>query len=78
MVIVIILIIIINNNNDNNNKITITIIVIIVVAKLWRMRKVWIMTVGIGALGMVTKDFRKFVERLEVPAKVEVIQKFAL
>ena len=32
----------------------------------------------IGALGVVTTDFRKFIERLEVPAKLEVTQKTAL
>ena len=42
------------------------------------MRKVCMILVEIGALGVFTKDFRTFIERLEVLAKLEVIQEIAL
>lgn len=35
------------------------------IAKLWRMRKVYIIPVMIGALGVVATDFWKFIERFE-------------
>ena len=42
------------------------------------MRKVCVIPVVIGALGVATKDFRNFVERLEAPATLEDIRKTAL
>ena len=48
------------------------------IAYLWRMRKVCIILIVIGALRVVTKDFRQFVERLEAPDKLEVILKTVL
>ena len=40
--------------------------------------KVCVIPIAFGPIGMVAKDYRKSVERLKVPAKIEVIQMTAL
>ena len=48
------------------------------IGRLWRMRKVQVVPVVIGALGSVTQGFDKWIEKLGIPCNVAVIQKTAL
>ena len=48
------------------------------IAKVWRMRKVIVITVVIGALGAVSVNFKQYKKRIGVIVKLEVIQKTAL
>ena len=45
------------------------------IAKLWKMRKVEVITVVIGALGTVTKHFEKWIEKLDLDLTIEALQK---
>ena len=48
------------------------------IAKVWRMRKVIVIPVVIGALGAVSVNFKEYMKRIGVNLKLEVIQKTAL
>ena len=48
------------------------------IAKLWRMRKVIVVPVVIGALGAVSVNFKEYMKRIGVNVRLEVIQKTAL
>ena len=47
-------------------------------AKVWRMRKVIVVPVIIGALGAVSVSFKEYKKRIRVNVRLEVIQKTAL
>ena len=46
--------------------------------KVWRMRKVIVVPVVIGALGAVSVNFKEYMKRIGVNVRLEVIQKTAL
>ena len=48
------------------------------IAKVWRMQKVIVVPVVIGALGAVSVNFKKYMKRIGANARLEVIQKTAL
>ena len=48
------------------------------IAKVWRMRKVIVIPVVIGALGAISVNFKEYMKRIGVNVKLEVIQKTAL
>ena len=45
------------------------------IAKTWKMRKVEVIPVVIGALGTVTKHFEKWIEKLDLDLTIEALQK---
>ena len=45
------------------------------IAKIWKMRKVEVIPVVIGALGTVTKHFEKWIEKLDLDLTIEALQK---
>ena len=45
------------------------------ISKVWRMRKVIVVPVVIGALGAVLVNFKEYMKRIGVNVKLEVIQK---
>ena len=47
-------------------------------SRLWQLKKVQLVPVVIGALGSVTKDSDKWMEKLGIPGDVGVVQKTAL
>ena len=48
------------------------------IAKVWRMRKVIVVPVVIGAFGAVSVNFKEYMKRIGVNVRLEVIQKTAL
>ena len=48
------------------------------IAKVWRMRKVIVVPVVIGALGALSVNFKEYMKRIGVKVTLEVIQKTAL
>ena len=48
------------------------------IAKIWKMRKVEVIPVVIGALGTVTKHFEKWIEKLDLDLTIEALQKACL
>ena len=46
--------------------------------KVWRMRKVIVVPVVIGALGAVSVNFKEYMKRIGVNVRLEVIQKTSL
>ena len=48
------------------------------IAKVWRMRKVIVVPVVIGALGAVSVNFKEYIRQIGVNVRLEVIQKTAL
>ena len=48
------------------------------IAKVWRMRKVIVVPVVIGASGAVSVNFKECMKRIGVNVRLEVIQKTAL
>ena len=46
--------------------------------RLWQLRKVQVVPVVVCALGSVTKEFDKWIEKLGVPGDVATLQKTAL
>ena len=48
------------------------------IAKVWRMRKVIVVPVVIGALGAVPVNFKEYMKRMGVNVRLEVIQKTAV
>ena len=48
------------------------------IAKVWRMRKVIVIPIVIGALGAVSVNFKEYMKRIGVNVKFEVIQKTTL
>ena len=47
-------------------------------AKVWRMRKVIVVPVAVGALGDISVNFKEYMGRIGVNVRLEVIQKTAL
>ena len=45
------------------------------IARMWKMKKVDVIPIVIGALGAVTKDFDKLLKKLELDLTVEMLQK---
>ena len=45
---------------------------------MWKLKKVEIVPVVIGALGSVTKEFDRWIEKLGITLNVGVVQKTAL
>ena len=45
------------------------------VARIWSMRKVEVIPVVVGALGMITKNLDKWIEKIGIKMKAEHIQK---
>ena len=45
------------------------------IAKIWKLRKVEVIPVVIGALGTVTKHFEKWIEKLDMDLTIEALQK---
>ena len=45
------------------------------VAKLWNFRKVVVIPIIIGALGMLSKHFKRYVEQLEMGQMTSLLQK---
>ena len=45
------------------------------IAKIWKLRKVEVIPVVIGALGTVTKHFEKWTEKLDLDLTIEALQK---
>ena len=48
------------------------------VATMWGMKKVIVIPVVIGALGAVSKDFEKWIGKIEIDLRVGHVQKTAL
>ena len=48
------------------------------IVKVWRMQKVIVVLVVIGALGAVSVIFKEYTKRIVVNVRLEVIQKTAL
>ena len=48
------------------------------IEKVWRVRKVIVVPVVIGALGAVSVNFKEYMKRIGVNVRLEVIQKTAL
>ena len=48
------------------------------IAKVWRMRKVIVVPVVIGALGAVSVNFKEDMRQIGVNVRLEIIQKTAL
>ena len=48
------------------------------IERLWKLKKVEVVPVVIGALGCVTKGFEKWIEKLEIHSNFGVLQKTAL
>ena len=48
------------------------------IAKVWRMRKVIVVPVVIGALGAVLVNFKEYMRQIGVNVRLEVVQKTAL
>ena len=48
------------------------------IAKVWRMRKVIVVPVVIGALGAVSVNFKEYMRQIGVNVRLEIIQKTAL
>ena len=46
--------------------------------RLWQLRKVHVLPVVVGALGSVTKEFDRWIEKLGMPVDVGAVQKTAL
>ena len=47
------------------------------IAKVWRMRKVIVVPVVIGALGAVSVNFNEYMRQIGVNVRLEIIQKTA-
>ena len=48
------------------------------IGRLWQLRKVQVVPVVVGALGSVTKEFDRWIEKLGVPVDIGAVQKTAL
>ena len=48
------------------------------IRRLWKLRRVEVVPIVIGALGSITKEFVKWIEKLEIVCNVGVMQKTAL
>ena len=48
------------------------------IGRLWKLKMVEVVPVVIGALGSVTKGFDRWIEKLEIPLNVGVMQKNCL
>ena len=48
------------------------------VARIWSMRKVEVIPVVVGALGMITKNLDKWIEKIGIKINAEHIQKTAI
>jgi len=45
------------------------------IARMWRMKEVEVIPVVVGALGSVTKDFEKWIQKLDLGITAEMLQK---
>ena len=45
------------------------------IASMWRMKDVEVIPLVIGALGTVTKQFEKWIQKLDLEITVEILQK---
>ena len=48
------------------------------IARLWKMRRVTVIPIVVGALGLIITRFDKSVEEVEIEMRVEYVQKTAL
>ena len=48
------------------------------IMKIWKMKKVVVVPVVVGALGVVSKKLKKWIDRMEINIKIELLQKTAL
>ena len=48
------------------------------IARMWRMKDVEVIPVVIGVLGTVTKQFEKWIQKLDLEITVEMLQKLCL
>ena len=48
------------------------------ISRLWRLRKVIVIPVVVGALGLISKDFKKHLEKADRSIRIEIIQKTVL
>ena len=48
------------------------------IRKLWTMKKVEVIPIVVGALGAVSKKLDKWIEKLGIQIKIELLQKTAL
>ena len=48
------------------------------IAKVWRILKVIVVPIVIGALGAVSVNFEEYIKRIGVNVRLEIIQKTAL
>ena len=48
------------------------------ISRLWRLRKVIVIPVVVGALGLISKDFKKHLEKADGRIRIEIIQKTVL
>ena len=48
------------------------------IGHVWQMNKVTVIPVVIGALGVISDKFERYMEKLEVKIAIEIIQKTAL
>ena len=48
------------------------------IARLWKMKKVVVIQIVVGALGTITTKFEKYIESLGIEITIEHVQKSAL
>ena len=48
------------------------------IARLWKMKRVTVIPIVVGALGAITTRFKKFVREVGIEMRVEHVQKTAL
>ena len=72
MIMIMTMIMINNDDDDDDNLLKDEI------AKVWRLRKVVVVPLVIGALGAVSVNFKEYMKRIGVKVRLEVIQKIAL
>ena len=48
------------------------------IARLWQMKKVVVIPIVVGALGIITTKFERYIEGLGIKIRIEHVQKSAL
>ena len=48
------------------------------IARLWQMKKVFVIPIVVGALGTITTDFEKYIKSLGIEIRIDHVQKSAL
>ena len=48
------------------------------IARLWQMKKVLVIPIGVGVLTAITKKFEKCIESLGIEVRIEHVQKLSL